>query len=145
MEKSTKAIQTFNKGFNCAQAVVSSFGTDLGLTEEQCLKVASAFGGGMGKQQSICGAVTGAYMVLGLKYGNITENNEDAKAKTYGLVQEFNKEFLKTNESLVCKDLLLGYDMNTEEGSNQIKEQNLKKLKCEKAIKDAVEAVEKLL
>ena len=69
MTKSEKAINYFQNSFNCAQAVFTPFGLDMGVPEDHCLKIACAFGAGMGRQQCTCGAVTGAMMVLGLHFG----------------------------------------------------------------------------
>ena len=69
MKKSEKAVEYFRNKFNCSQSVLTVFSNEYGLSENDCLKMACAFGGGMGRQQQTCGAVTGALMALGLKYG----------------------------------------------------------------------------
>ena len=69
MDHSEKALNLFDNKFNCAQSVLTAFAEELGLTEDESLRVACAFGGGMGRQQLTCGAVTGAAMALGLKFG----------------------------------------------------------------------------
>jgi C_GCAxxG_C_C family probable redox protein len=74
--KKEKTIDAFRKGFNCSQAVLSSFSPDLGLEKETALKIACGFGAGMAKLQETCGAVTGAVMVLGLKYGKYKEDDK---------------------------------------------------------------------
>ena len=66
MTKSETALDYFRNKFNCSQAVFAAFGPAYGLSEDSCLKIGCAFGGGMGKQQLTCGAVTGALMALGL-------------------------------------------------------------------------------
>jgi len=142
MTKSEKALEYFNNSFNCSQSVFTAFAPDLGLSEDECLKVACAFGGGMARQQLTCGAVTGALMALGLKYGKALNDPESNKMYTYNKTREFFEAFEKEHQSINCKDLLDGLDMNTEDGLNRIKELNLFKVKCDKYVSDAVKIVE---
>ncbi|MBK6281872.1 MAG: C_GCAxxG_C_C family protein [Draconibacterium sp.] len=100
--------------FNCAQTVFSLFADDLGIDEKTALKIASGFGGGMACAET-CGAVTGSYMVIGMKYGHSTSNPDD-KAKTKLLIRKFNAEFKKAHGTLICKNLI-GFDISTPEGS----------------------------
>jgi C_GCAxxG_C_C family probable redox protein len=67
MDRSEKALEYFDNKFNCAQSVLIAFAAELGLSDNDSLKVACAFGGGIGRQQLTCGAVTGAAMALGLR------------------------------------------------------------------------------
>jgi len=69
MKRVEAAADCFEKGFNCAQAILSTYGTELGIEREHALRVAGPFGVGMGRMGNTCGAVTGAYMVIGLKHG----------------------------------------------------------------------------
>lgn len=89
MKKEELAISYFQNGFNCAQSVLSSYKDEINLPEEILLKVASGFGAGMGRLQETCGAISGAYMVLGLKYGQYKKEDKEANQKTYALVREF--------------------------------------------------------
>jgi C_GCAxxG_C_C family probable redox protein len=104
------AIARFDQGFNCAQAVFSAYSEALGLSEESALKVTGGFGGGMGYIGETCGAVTGAVMAIGLKFGKYRPDDAAAKDKTYALVQRFNAEFKKRYGSVRCNDLT-GYDL----------------------------------
>ena len=111
--KSLLVEEQFSK-FNCAQTVFSLFAPDLGIDEKTALKIASGFGGGMNCAET-CGAVTGAYMVIGLKHGHATPN-PDEKANTKMLVKKFNEKFKEEHGSLICKKLI-GFDISTSEGS----------------------------
>ena len=84
MERSEQAKELFLSGYNCAQSVVLSFADDLKFSKELAQKMAAGFGGGMGKQQETCGAVTGAIMVLGLLKGEQVNNNDELKSEAYG-------------------------------------------------------------
>ena len=126
---------------NCAQSVLNAFCTELGLESSLALKLALGFGGGMGHTGQTCGAVTAAYMVLGLKQGFNPDNPKQNRDQVYALVQEFNKRFIKVNGSTNCTQLL-GYDLSTPEGAAAVKEKGLSLKLCPKFVKDAVEIVE---
>jgi C_GCAxxG_C_C family probable redox protein len=116
----------------------------LGLDEQTAFRVACGFGGGCARLGLTCGAVTGAYMVIGLKYGKAKADDNDAKEKTYAFVQEFSKQFIERNKSLNCTELL-GCDLGTPEGRTKAKEQNLIVTICEKLVRDAAEILEEIL
>jgi len=143
-QKKKQAIKMFNNGYNCAQAVLSAFAEDYGLNKSQYLKIAAVFGGGMARQQSVCGSVTASYMIIGLHFGDKLKKYSNAKEKLFSIVNDFNSEFSKKNESVICKEIL-GYDLKTEEGRIEINKQNLFKIKCEKAIKTAIDILDKIL
>jgi len=114
------------------------------MDEQTALRVACGFGGGVGRLGLTCGAVTGAVMVIGLKYGKVKVDDDAAKEKTYALVQEFARRFRARNKSLNCTELL-GYDLGTAEGREKVKEKNLATTVCEKAVRDAAEILEEIL
>ncbi len=144
MTKADDAVECFSKGYSCSQSVLSAYCGQFGMGKEQALRVAGAFGAGMGRMCETCGAVTGAFMVLGLKYGKVKEEDEPAKEKTYAKVQEFVRDFKARNGSIVCRELL-GCDMGTPEGMKYAKEQRLTVTKCPKYVRDAAEIVERLI
>lgn len=104
--KSECAADCFNDGFNCAQAVFSTFCEDLGLDKTNALKASTSFGAGMGYIEQTCGAVTGAFLVLGLKYGQTEPEDKHLKALTYLKVKDFAHRFRKLNGSINCTELL---------------------------------------
>lgn len=144
MNKVECSEQCFLSGFNCAQAVFSTYSGELGLDPELALKIAGSFGGGMGLIGETCGAVTGAIMLIGLKYGKVRVDDTAAKEKTYALVQEYKRQFVELNGSVRCKELL-GYDISIPEEMITAGEKNLFKTLCPKLVKDSAEIVEKLL
>jgi C_GCAxxG_C_C family probable redox protein len=145
MNRSEKAISYFNNSFNCSQSVLAAFAPSLGISEDDSLKIACAFGAGMGRQQLICGVVTGALMALGLQHGKALHDDESRKQQTYTLTREFCDEFMQKNGSLNCRELLLGLDMNDPKDNLKIKELGLHDSHCSRFVKDAVEIVEKML
>jgi C_GCAxxG_C_C family probable redox protein len=116
----------------------------LGLERELALRVAGAFGGGMARMDRTCGAVTGALMVIGLKYGMKQAKDEAARDKTYKLAQEFAARFKGRHKSIVCSELL-GYDLSKPEERKAAYEQGLFTTLCPQLVRDAVEIVEQLL
>ena len=143
-EKKDQALARFQEGFSCAQAVFSVFAEKHGLDRETALKISGAFGGGMARMGSVCGAVTGAFMVIGLEYGKTEAKDEDAKEKTYLQVRKFVERFQAANGSIVCKELL-GFDLNVPEEAAQAHAQGLFRNLCPRLVGNAVEILEKML
>lgn len=143
MNRSEQAKDLFLSGYNCAQSVVLSFADDLKFSRELAQKMAAGFGGGMGKQQETCGAVTGAIMVLGLLKGEDVNNNDELKASSYGAVKNLSRDFVAEYKTTNCKDLI-GCDLNTPEGSAKFKDEKIMENICADCVKKAVEIVENL-
>lgn len=145
MERSEKALEYFDNKFNCAQSVLVSFAGQLGLSEDEALRVACAFGGGMGRQQYTCGAVTGAAMALGAKFGKGKSDPDEKKQFTYDKTVELFKEFGARNGSTECYRLLNELNMNNDQDLAKITEQNLFHTNCRKYVSDAVKITEQLM
>ena len=141
--KIEKAVERFNNGFNCSQAVFASYSEQFGLDCERAFKVATGFGGGM-RMGETCGAVTGAFMVLGLKYGNTTAQNQQSKEKTYEMIIEFTNRFKARNGSVSCRELL-GCDISTPEGQKKARDEGLFSAVCPEMVKNAAEILEEML
>jgi C_GCAxxG_C_C family probable redox protein len=137
MIKSKHAELLFDSGLSCSQAIVGAFAKELELPHSIAMKIASAFGGGIAGSGETCGAVTGALMVIGLKYGRVLPNDLKAKEKTYELSKELFQSFECKYKSLLCRELKL------DDRSTKAKEQ-LAHLKCTDYVKDAVTIVEEL-
>ena len=104
MTKVEKAVSLHDKGYNCAQAVVCAFAEDFGLDEQTAYKMSEAFGLGVG-QMEICGAVSGACMLAGMKNSGGLENIGKTKAETYKINRAIADEFKQMNESVICREL----------------------------------------
>jgi C_GCAxxG_C_C family probable redox protein len=139
MTKKSALIENQFSKYNCAQTVFSLFVEDLGLDEKTALKISSCFGGGMACAET-CGAVTGAYMVIGMKHGHFTSDSV-AKAKTKALVKQFNEEFKAEHGSLICKQLT-GFDISTPEGAAAAGANRIHDTKCTEFIKTACNLLE---
>ncbi|MFH0790041.1 MAG: C-GCAxxG-C-C family protein [Candidatus Omnitrophota bacterium] len=144
MNKVEDAVMCFKQGFNCAQALVSTYGPELGIDREIALKISAGFGAGMGRKALVCGAVSGACMIIGLKYGGIEMKDKAAKEKTCELVREFMKRFTLLNNSVICKELL-SRDISTLGGLKSARDNKLIDSRCSKFVRDAAEIIEQIL
>ncbi len=138
------AASLFKKGFRCSQAILSTYGIQFGLDQELALKLASPFGAGMGSLGNTCGAVTGAFMVIGLKYGNSKVGEMKKKEKAYEITKEFVEKFKSRNGTIMCKELL-NCDISTFEGRNKAIEEKLFIEICPNLVRDSAEILEEFL
>ena len=106
MDRATKAAQLFTEGYNCAQAVAVAYSDLIGLTPEFTAKMASSFGGGMGRMREVCGAVSGMLLVAGILYGYNSTDDDETKKAHYSLVQELAGQFRERNGSIICREIL---------------------------------------
>ena len=103
---SEKAANNFRKGYNCAQSVLLAFADKVGLKEDEALKLASSFGGGMGRLREVCGAVSAMFMIAGFLKGYTEPNNDIVKANHYKLIQDLATEFKSKHGTIICRELL---------------------------------------
>jgi C_GCAxxG_C_C family probable redox protein len=144
MTKVNQAVSIVEGDFNCSQAIFSTYGPEFGsLDRDTCLKIAESFGGGIGYLGNVCGAVTGAIMVIGAKYGRIKSDDSVAKTKSNNLTSEFIQRFKARNNTIICKELI-GFDISTEEKREQAREKKIFD-NCPNYVKDAAEILEELL
>jgi C_GCAxxG_C_C family probable redox protein len=138
------AVEAFTSGNNCAQAVVKAFAEDLKMNEAQALQMASGFGAGMGRLQKTCGAVTGAFMVIGLNNSLAIQLDEERKDRTNQMIQEFEKRFIGAHQSSDCQELI-NCDLNTQEGQEYFANEQLGEFVCQNCIFSAVRILEEVL
>lgn len=101
-----KARELFLEGYNCTQAVVGAFCDDMNLDRETAVRMASSFGGGMGRLREVCGTVSGMFFVLGYFYGYSNPGDYEGKKELYARVQELARRFREANGSIICRELL---------------------------------------
>ena len=118
MKRSEKAVKLFESGMNCSQAMLMAFAEGSALDPALAAKLASGFGGGMGRMAGTCGAVTGAYLALGLLRGTASADDKAGKENTYRLIREFAARFQARHGSVTCRELL-GCDIGTAAGLDQ--------------------------
>ena len=143
MNRISIAVNNFFEEYACSQAILSAYCEPFDLYRETALKLSAGFAGGMCMGKT-CGAVTGDYMVLGLKFGDPNCEKPEGRKRVYKAVGEFTKKFEEINGTVNCKDLL-GCDVSTPEGMQTAKQQNLFKTICPKFVKDSAELLERML
>ena len=141
VSRADTAAQYFEQSVNCAQSVLIAYAEDLGLTKDQALSVAVGFGAGMGRAQEVCGAVSGAIMVLGLRSEFKQGDGRDKINSVYAQVRNFLEQFTKQKGTIKCRDLLPGCDLSTEEGQKYFKEHNLRN-NCREFVRLACELLD---
>jgi C_GCAxxG_C_C family probable redox protein len=144
MTKPEIAEKTFKDGFNCSQSVLQAYAGDLNLPGDLALKIANGFGGGMGRKQEVCGAVSGALMVIGLIHGRGRNDGKEKTEETYRKVQDFIDAFKMKHGTVSCKELLPGCRLLTDEGRKYFTDNNLTE-KCRGFVRSSCEILEKIL
>jgi C_GCAxxG_C_C family probable redox protein len=144
LSKAKEAKDQFEKGFSCAPAVFSTYSGQFGLREELALKIASGFGGGIGRTGKTCGAVTGAVMVIGLKHGQVNAGDEQSRQETHMLVKKLIDEFTALHGSTECK-ALIGYDLSNHRELELARKSGIFKTKCPTFVYDAARILEDVL
>lgn len=139
-DKTDKAKELFKQGYNCSQAVLGVFCEEMGLDFNTAMKIASSFGGGMGRMREVCGTVSGMFMAAGLAYSQA--NN---KAELYKIVQELAKRFKDKNGSIICRELLQGVESSSSPLPSERNENYYKKRPCVELVGDATEIFEAFL
>jgi C_GCAxxG_C_C family probable redox protein len=136
--------EQFRKGYDCSQVVVAHYAQTMGISEETANKVAACFGGGM-LQADICGAFTGALMVIGLKYGHYdSEQLLAQKDVMMAKSAEFRKRFYEKRTTCNCKELL-GYDVSTPEGFKEALETGRMMSFCPALVKEVLEILDEIV
>ncbi len=143
MERDKKAVEIFNQGYNCAQSVVIAHADLLGLPEIEAAALAAGFGAGMGRVQTVCGAVSGAIIVTGRSLYR-DRDREVTRELIYDKVNEFIMKFRKRFGSLECIDLT-GVDISTAEGMEKAEREGIFRDKCENYVKESCRILEEIL
>jgi C_GCAxxG_C_C family probable redox protein len=134
-----RAVELFKQGYNCSQSVFAAFCEECEMDFETALKISSSFGGGMGRLREVCGAVSGMFMVAGMKYGYINPKDRVSKAEHYKRIQQLAEEFKEKNGSIICRELL-GLSTQSESYIPEARtEEYYKKRPCAEIVGDAAE------
>lgn len=131
------AVQRFQQGYACSQAVFSALAHRGALPDDVALRIAAPFGGGVSHTGQICGSVSGALLALGLLRGS-DQPDPAAKQRTYALAQQFIARFKASHGSVLCTELL-GADLSTPEGLKRAREEQLTAQRCPCFVRTAVD------
>ena len=138
------ACECFSNGFNCAQSIISTFGPGLGVSRELSLKLATGLGAGGNYNGKICGAVMGAFIILGLKYGSDKANDTERKNILRSKLDNFTRDFKKQYSTIECNELVDADISNPEELQRLRANQVFQKL-CSKIVHDVANLIEDVL
>jgi len=141
----TRAKELFEQGYNCAQSVFCAHCEKVGISFETGLKLASSFGGGMGRLREVCGAVSAMLMLIGLKEGYTSPNDDTIKEKHYTRVQNLAKEFEAKFGTIICRELLNLEEKNSSPIPSKRDEKYYQERPCAKFVEFASALIEKEL
>jgi len=142
MTRSDQAVSKFMEGYNCAQSVLFAWSDELKIEMDKALKMACGFGAGMGRKEEVCGAVTGGIIAIGVKYGRGENGDRSATELTYAKTRELMDRFAEKHGSFICRELLNGCDLTTEEGQKYFKENDLLNRTCKRCVRSAVDILD---
>lgn len=142
MTRSEQSVLKFLEGYNCAQSVFYSFCDDLGFEKNKALKIACGFGAGMGRKEEVCGAVTGGILVISAKYGRAEKDDRPAQEKTYMKTRELMNKFAEKHGTYICRELLNGCELTSEEGQKSFKENDMLNKICVPCVMSVVSILE---
>ncbi len=145
MNKGDMAEMLFKQGYNCSQAVVGAFCDELGLDRETAFKLASSFGGGMGRMREVCGAVSGMFIAAGIIKGYSDPTDPAAKKQHYALIQEMAKRFSDKNSSIICRELLDLDKTKNDPNPTRRTPEFYKTRPCSELVRDAAKIVQEML
>lgn len=146
MKHEEKALSYFHNGYNCAQAVFAAFSPEMQMDEKAALRLASSFGGGMGRMREVCGAVSGALMVLGALRGYDSIEDRSKINAHYAAVQELAARFREQHGTIICRELLgLRQGEKTAPSPTVRTEAFYQQRPCDRCIADAVHILEQML
>lgn len=131
------------QSFNCSQAVFAALAEPLGVDRSLALKITSPFGGGIARTGATCGAVTGALMALGLKFG-FSEADPQAKDRVYALAREYLRRFQEQYGAVDCR-ILIDADLSTPEGLQKARELDVFRTQCSQFISGSVAIAAEML
>ena len=129
MNKSEIASDYMKKGYNCAQSIMKAYAGEVGMNQEDAIRMASVLGGGVGRNGHICGAVSAAALIIGMKFGTIDPVDFPAKEKAYNKANELLEKFSAENKSVLCKELIT-YDMKNPEELKKARESGVFAKQC---------------
>ncbi len=139
-----QSVAFYHQGYTCAQSILASFGARYGLPQDLAFRLGEPFGAGTSCTGDMCGAVTGALLVLGLQYGSILSNDDAARFRTYQRVQALIHRFREVHRSINCPDLL-GYNLSDPVQFQMAGETGLFTQRCPVFVRDSAQILAELL
>ncbi len=139
-----QAVAFYKTGYTCAQSILASFAARYGLQQNLAFRIGEPFGAGISCTGELCGSLSAAIMVLGLQYGSIYNDDNEARSLTYRRVQELIARFKKLHGSIHCTDLL-GYDLSDQKQLRAVEQKDLFMQVCPGLVRDAAQILDEML
>lgn len=143
--RGSRAMEFFQEGYNCAQAVVLAYEDYFEENREMLAAMLSSFGGGMGRLREVCGAVSGMFFVAGRLYGYADPKAGKEKMEHYARIQELAAVFREHNGSIVCRELLGLQESVSVPVPEERTAQYYKKRPCGELVADAASILERYI
>jgi C_GCAxxG_C_C family probable redox protein len=145
MTKTEQAAEYMKNGYNCAQSIVKAFAADAGFTnEDELIQIAAPFGGGIGRNGFVCGALTGAAMIIGKIFGNKIPSDLEGREKAYNITNQLLDEFKNEHGSILCKELI-SIDMRNVDELAKARETGVFQNQCPAFVMTAGKLLDKIL
>ena len=142
---SQRAVEIFKQGYNCSQSVVAAFCEEMDIDFDTALRISSPFGAGMGRLREVCGAVSGMFIIAGMRYGCTDPKDNKAKAEHYKMIQQLAAKFKEENHSIICRELL-GLNAGPDSPIPELRtNEYYKKRPCAELVGCAAEILEEVL
>lgn len=146
MTEKDRASELFTEGFNCSQSVFAAFSHRFGIDEDTAKRIAAGLGGGVGRQREVCGAVSGAVMVLGSLKAAVVGEDSESKKENYVLVREFCDEFRKRHGgTIICREILEIGEKKESATPDERTAEYYALRPCARAVYDAAEILEEMI
>lgn len=143
MNRAETAVAKFKEGYNCAQSVLFAYADRTGMDPDVALRISNGLGAGMGRKQEVCGAVSGAILVLGLLYGRGEHDGRERQEEAYAKVRELIEKFESEHGTVNCRELLGGCVLLSPEGQKRFQSEKLIE-RCHGFVAAAVGTIEGL-
>jgi C_GCAxxG_C_C family probable redox protein len=144
MDRAELAADYMRNGFNCAQSIVKAYAAELNADEDSVVRMAASFGGGMGRNGYVCGALSGAAFVIGARYGNVDPADTAAREKAYAAVNDLLERFRKEHHTVLCRELL-SIDLKIPEELKRAREAGVFRNRCPVFVLAAGRILEEIL
>jgi len=143
--RSEIAIKKFSEGYNCSQSVLYAFCDYLSLDRDLALRMSCGFGAGMGRKQEVCGAITGGILVISTKFGRGDLDVRKSTELTYKKTRKLLDRFAEKHDTYLCRKLINGCELQTDDGQKQFKDKNLLNKVCKPCVESVIEILENLM
>jgi len=144
MNRPEIAADNMRRGFNCAQSIVKAFSSELTVDEQAAVKMAAALGAGLGRNGYVCGALSGAALVIGAKYGNTDPADTAGREKAYAVANELLEKFQREHHTVLCRELI-SFNLKNPDELKRARDEGIFAVRCPVFVLSAGRILEEIL